>query len=311
VEDCLAYKRPPLVAGDWTIQADRALGLRRWSGHRIEAECDDAHAGYLDELRWRHINYYERRPEQRAQTHAFMAATLEYALPPGWNHLGQSLGLDSWHRYHLSAASSQVLALALLAAATALEPTLEWLPLARPNACKLLLFEIELGAHVLNEHPYQTALDALVIGHDQVIAVEAKFTEPGFGQCRCACATSGQCAERIFKRPYWAVATRTLGLHPQSGSCSLSLAYQPVRNLAAAEAIADKRHPGFVLFYDARNPYFAGAGAWPGWSKTLARLTEHSPIPFAAKSWQELLRDVKFEASLLRWADEKHGLIPA
>lgn len=86
-------------------------------------------------------------------------------------------------------------------------------------------------------------IDWLALGPDGVITAEAKFTEKGFGGCRCQGRTVGTCSQRVLDRPYWAVATRDLGLARDSSttSCSLSLAYQAVRNVAAAGAIAGDR----------------------------------------------------------------------
>lgn len=69
----------------------------------------------------------------------------------------------------------------------------------------------------------------------------------------CSEKASGQCAGRVLQRPYWDVTSRILGLHRDEGSrsCVLSLAYQPVRNVAAAEALAGAaRSATFLLFFD-------------------------------------------------------------
>jgi hypothetical protein len=93
-----------------------------------------------------------------------------------------------------------------------------------------------------------------------------------------------------------------------SNACSLRLAYQAVRNLAAARAIGDQRDASFVVAYDERNPYFTGAGQWPGWVAVLKRLTEWSRIPVHFLSWQQLLSAVGQDRDVASWAGEKHGL---
>ena len=96
--------------------------------------------------------------------------------------------------------------------------------------------------------------------------------------------------------------------HPTAG-CSLSLAYQVVRNIAAAEAIAgDRRAATFLLLYDARNPYFTGAGKWPGWVIMLSEPMAYSTTAFTSLSWQELLARVELDEPVMRWAAEKHAL---
>ena len=150
------------------------------------------------------------------------------------------------------------------------------------------LCDDRLAAHVLNERPRQTQLDFLALGPSGVVAVEAKFTEQGFSSCTCDGRSEGICSERVFERPYWEEAKRNLGLRRRRSDCGLSLAYQPVRNIAAAAAIAGtERSAAFVLFYDKRNPYFGGSGAWKGWVSVLSFLNRRAAVPFAAVSWQE------------------------
>jgi hypothetical protein len=145
-----------------------------------------------------------------------------------------------------------------------------------------------------------------------VIAVEAKFSEHGFSPCRCHHRDEGMCSARILERPYWSVAGRDLGLRHTPPQCSLSVAYQPVRNIAAAQAVAGPtRGSAFVLLYDQRNPYFSGAGRWPGWVSVLERLTQHATTRFAAMSWQALVTCGIFQPEIVRWAHDKHGLAPS
>jgi hypothetical protein len=79
---------------------------------------------------------------------------------------------------------------------------------------------------------------------------------------------------------------------------------------AAAQALAEGRlRPVFGLFYDARNPYFTGAGNWPGWVAVLQEtLSARSDVAFYAVSWQALLASVPLDDETRAWAVEKHGL---
>jgi hypothetical protein len=219
---------------------------------------------------------------------------------------------ELWHNAWWAAKSSQTLALTLLAAACRSRPTLSWLPFAdQLGRQRAGLFEVELAESVLNERPYQTQIDFLATGSDTVVAVEAKFSERGFEPCRCKQRDEGICSTRVHDRPYWSVASRELGLHATAHRCPLSLAYQPVRNIAAAEAIAGReRASAFVLLYDERNPYFVGAGRWPGWIAMLDGLTQHSQTLFAALPWQALITRADLDPQTIRWAMDKHGLEP-
>jgi restriction endonuclease-like protein len=217
-----------------------------------------------------------------------------------------------WHDAWWAVKSSQTLAITALAAAACADPSLSWLP-SGPllGARRVGLFEVELAETVLNERPYRTQLDFLALGEKAVIAVEAKFTERGFEPCSCNRGAEGICASRIYDRPYWDVAKRQLGFRELAGTCQLCLAYQPVRNIAAAEAIAGTgRKATFALLYDDTNPYFGGAGEWPGWAAVLDGLTRQSSVCFGALSWQELLGRIEASDSTLTWMSERHGLLP-
>jgi hypothetical protein len=124
----------------------------------------------------------------------------------------------------------------------------------------------------------------------------------------------------VFQRPYWVVA-RALGLEGPAPPmpCQLGLAYQGVRNAAAAlEMTGLRRRAVFGLLYDERNPYFAGSGVWPGWVTVLRAATEVARqrpesrnLRFAAASWQQLLAWLpKQLGTVVDWAAEKHGLVP-
>ena len=293
---------------DLLAPAERSL--ISWTTGRIDAECEEAYEAYVAQVRLGHITYFAARPERRSGTRAFAACSREAAFPDGWEHLAGTLPEPAWHRYHLSAGSSQVLAIALIASATRSDPSLRWLPGDLCFRRPLSLFEVELAPGVLNERPRQTSLDWLVLDRGQVVAGEAKFTERGLGQCSCDLRESGVCSERVLDRPYWHVAQRDMALKPEPGRCSLSLAYQAVRNVAAAQAIAGpRRRASFLLLYDGRNPYFVGARAWPGWIWMLSQLTADSSTTFMALSWQELLGRVEFDSPVKRWAADKHGLV--
>lgn len=286
-----------------------ATSLAGWTEHQIDLECKAGYDAFLIQTRARHIEYFAARPERRSETRAFLARSREAAFPDGWGNLADSIAPDVWHRHHLSAGSSQVLAIALLAAATRADSSLRWIPgeprLRRP----LTLFEVEIAPTVLNEAPRQTSIDWLVVDREHVIAAEAKFTEPGLGRCSCEHRAAGQCSERVLERPYWQVASRDMAIDHTTGLCSLSLGYQAVRNVAAAQAIAgERRHSTFLLLYDARNPYFVGARSWPGWVRMLNELMRNSTTDFVALSWQQLLRNVDLDARVRQWGREKHGL---
>jgi hypothetical protein len=282
--------------------------LADWTAERIDAECEAAYDSYFADVRRRHIAYFAERPERRSDRHPFAATSRESALPEGWEYLTNVLPPQAWHRHHLSGASSQMLTLALLVAAIRADPSLQWIG-ARQFQRPLALFEVELAPHVLNERPRQTSIDCLVLNHHEVVAVEAKFTERGLGKCSCELRHGGLCSKGVLERCYWSVASRDMVLERARSSCSLSLAYQAVRNVAAAQAIAGKRRrSSFLLLYDVRNPYFAGAQAWPGWIKMLSQLMTVSRTAFVSLSWQELLARLEFDASARSWAREKHGL---
>jgi hypothetical protein len=142
----------------------------------------------------------------------FVARNREGAFPDDWDHLAGALAARVWHRHHLSAGSSQVLAIALLASATRADPLLGRLSDARCLQRPLTLFEVELAPSVLRERPRQTSLDWLVLDRHNVIAAEAKFTERGLGQCSCEGREAGLCSERVLERPYWCVASKDMRL---------------------------------------------------------------------------------------------------
>ena len=130
----------------WVRVLERAREFAGWTARRVDLECADRYQAYAEEVRARHVEYFARRPAQKSDTHSFLARTRESAFPDGWEHLAGAIGEQAWHRHHLSAGSSQVLAIALLAAATSAEPSLGWLPGSPCAGRPLTLFEVELAA---------------------------------------------------------------------------------------------------------------------------------------------------------------------
>jgi hypothetical protein len=284
---------------DWLRVLERAREFGEWTHEQIVAECEPAYEAYAETLRERHRRWPNSPQSARGEVFPEHLSWVSTLLPP-----------ELWHHSWWAAKSSQTHALTLLAASCRSEATLSWLPFAdQLGRQRLGLFEVELAADVLNEQPYQTQIDFLATGSEAVIAVEAKFSERGFSPCRCARRDEGICSARVRERPYWSVAARDMGLRETAHRCPLSLAYQPVRNIAAAQAIAGgARASAFVLLYDERNPYFTGAGSWPGWIVVLEGLTHHARTPFAALSWQALIPRAHLDPETVQWAKDKHGL---
>jgi hypothetical protein len=117
----------------------------------------------------------------------------------------------------------------------------------------------------------------------------------------------------VLRHPYWRVARQSLELlrFPEFRHCPLGNVYQAVRNVAAADAIAGPRSAAFLVLYDERNPYFAGAGRWPGWIAVLDGLMRYSPVRGLSLPWQQLLARVHVGAGVREWAREKHGIVPS
>jgi hypothetical protein len=61
--------------------------------------------------------------------------------------------------------------------------------------------------------------------------------------------------------------------------------------VAAVREMTGLRETGaFGLLYDARNPYFAGAGDWPGWAAWLELSARAGTgVTIRALSWQQLI----------------------
>ena len=174
-------------------------------------------------------------------------------------------------------------------------------------------FEETLDPSVLNEQPRQTSIDFFAETADYVLCTEAKWTEAGLGACSCPGPMTAACKAPIIGRTaYWEAARDLFGLPKRvSGEpCPIHPGYQMIRNAAAAVALADKRDALFALLYDRTNPYFGGAGAWPGWPTVLTETVRETGdrIRFASCSWQELLANLPEDGAVAVWAREKHGL---
>jgi hypothetical protein len=299
-----------------TVSGD-AIDLLDWSHGRVARECRAAYRSFHAKRRAVHIAYFASRPAQRSANpkRPFEAAELRWAFPPALERLAdQDIG---WHTHAKSGGSSQVLAISLLQPATEADPSLSWLfePLGTVPSVGMPsqpVFEFGLSPELLNESPHVTSLDWLVEGELGVLVAEAKFMEEGLGVCSCAGQAKGDCSDAVRARPYWRVARDYFGWdgpHPPE-ACPLSLAYQAVRNVAAALALAGRdRRAVWLLLYDAENPYFSGAGEWPGWVAALkATLAASDRFEFCASSWQELLQVLPLPENVTTWVTEKHSL---
>jgi hypothetical protein len=307
-----------------------------WSPKAIDKVCRKRHRQYKRALEQRYTSYFVDRPKL-ASSHSFMARDLASALPSGRTQLAGVMPPGSWHRYHLSGGSSQVLAVALLGSAIEADPSLTWLCEAlclenRALAQPTVQFEHALSRDTLGESPRVTNVDLLVESQDTLICVEAKLWEAGFGTCRCgdkedADALEGlsevvptpaqecaACSQRILdRRLYWSAAEDVLGLPKRRDGtiCPIASAYQPVRNVAAARALAKSRVAVFALMFDDRNPHFVKCDAWPGWPAVLEyALQPEADVTFRSCSWQKLLGSGAVPADVVAWAAEKHGLVP-
>lgn len=297
--------------------------LGDWTFAQIHQECAGAYGKYRSDLDARYKAYFEANPKV-ASGHPQLAASFETAMPPGMSELAARIPPGLRHRHHLSGKSSQGLGLGLLGAASLRDPFLPWFEEALSPVAPFSMttpptvsFEHELDPAMLNEHPRVTAIDFFVETSDAVICTEVKWAEEGLGRCSCGAASVaiGDCAERVLERSaYWNVARELFFLPERSPGkpCPISTGYQAIRNVAAARALAKGREPVFVLLYDATNPYFKGAGSWPGWPAvlraTLADADKAGLLRFRAVSWQELIPKLPLSDVERTWAHEKHGL---
>ena len=221
-----------------------------------------------------------------------------------------------------------MIALSLLGSAEQRDGSLRWfwealnLPINfsdRQKPC--LRFEHCLAPSDLGEVPRVTKLDLGISDENSFVAIETKWSEPGLGICSCARDGDGDprtgfdCAARVRSRKaYWEVAHTFFGLADTRLAffpCSLSIAYQAVRNVAAARRLSRGRVAGFVLIYDENNPYFRRTGRWPGWPHLLRSILREHERPdffFRAVSWRSLMHKLPLTSELREWAYEKHRL---
>jgi hypothetical protein len=295
--------------------------LAGWTSAEIDAQCRPAYNTYRRSRNEHYTRYFDRHPTLRG-AHPLRARDLEAALPPGHGDLAGLIAPADLHREHLSANSSQILALSLLGPSTRNDPRLGWLfasmrPLLPPLPVGTVpgtRFEATLAPEILGERPRQTAIDFLVSSPEMVLCVEAKWTEPGLGTCSCDERAGEGCSARVLDRDaYWRAAERVFGL-PAPGpdrDCPIAAGYQAVRNAAAAAALAEGREAAFGLIYDAENPYFRRTGEWPGWPEVLSEtVADHGDgsVRFAATSWHELFAGLPLDRASVAWATDKHGL---
>lgn len=294
------------------------LALAFWTYESVRAECDGEYRRYSDDLDEHYRAYFAARPEERG-LHPRQASDIERALPPGFDHLADQMPESVRHIHHLSGRSSQVLALSVLGASAALDFSHDWLfrvlqPLpATDSPLEVPRFEYELPPEALNEQlPRVTTIDYLVKTSKISLYLEAKRGEEGVGRCSClprAQAVS-DCSAKVLNRPlYWEVAYELFDLPTREPGkpCPMSFAYQAIRSVAATRYLADVRRPVFALIYDAENPYFGGAGKWPGWPAVLERtLSYQATIDFRAVSWQALLPELPLDDATRNWIRTKH-----
>lgn len=304
------------------------LLVHQWDAPAIDQECGAAHAAYAAARTAQYTAYFAARPDLRDPDHAFKAKNLASALPEDAPaELAQWLPAGKRHLHHLSGNSSQTLALGILGAAAVRDRSLEWwweaLGLNGPSTIPgPATFHIEADLHktVLGETGRVTAIDFLATDADTVIACECKWVEDGIGRCNCppnptVARATGACRAAIHDTAaYWETAQdifklskHELGANP----CRLGFAYQAVRNVAAALALANETKTAvFVLVYDEANPYFAGYGDWPGWPTVLEHTLDgaHPLLEFRALTWQQLLPQLPLSDEALTWASDKHGL---
>jgi hypothetical protein len=307
-----------------------AYALSHWTQERIDEQCRPSYRRYERELKAHYSEYFRRHPQLRCSRHVYSAGTVAAALPPGYSSLEKQIPKSSLHRFARSARSSQLLALALLGSAAQRQPSLRWFwnAIETPEKftarrCSSFAFEHFLKPEDLNEKPRVSQLDFVVRNAKSLAVVECKWSEPGLGICSCLREGEGNprsgsyCAGRIEMRStYWRVANQYFGLEPTRDPlfhCALSAGYQVIRNVAAAVHLAGSAKDAvFVLLFDQNNPYFRPTSNWPGWPQLLKRTFERHCQPrfhFRSVSWQEIIQRMPLEASVRRWAAEKHRLL--
>lgn len=291
---------------------------RNWAHELIEDECRTPYRAYHRELRARHIAYYASRPEQRSlnEKRPFEARKLADAFPPGYEHLATRRDI-AWHTHAKSAGSSQVLLLALLQPVIEAEPSLKWLwqtsgALAPVGTVESTRFEVTLPRELLNESGDRRRWTGCSTATGASSPSRRSSPSRDSVAARAPTAKTANAPPRCSRAPTgtWRRSSSAGHARPTK-PCPVSLAYQAVRNAAAAVALAGpERLGGFALVYDDRNPYFAGAGEWPGWAGVLeATFVDAPDVHFAAVSWQQLFAVAPVPDAVREWAAEKHGLL--
>jgi hypothetical protein len=299
-----------------------ASPLGAWPRAAIDAECQAAWRRYDRGLTTRYTRYFADHPELAGEQRT-SARDLVAALPPGWQAPADAIPDRPWQRQHLSARSSQLLAVGLLGLAASRDPSLAWLwdalaplPPAAADAPSLEFAHVA-DPKLLGERPRQTGFDVLIDDRAVLIGIENKWREHGVEACRCRGDGVGplegeRCSRRVEQREaYWAAAAEVLDLPPREpgAACPISPVYETVRHAAALRALAGADRPVVLAqLYDANNPYFAGAGDWPGWPELLEQAVDAEGFRFAAISWQELVPLLPLDEPARAWAAEKHGL---
>jgi hypothetical protein len=296
--------------------------LGAWPRPAIDAECQAAWRRYDRGLTTRYARYFADHPELAGEQRT-SARDLVAALPPGWEAPADAIPDRPWQRQHLSAKSSQLLAVGLLGVAASRDPSLAWLwdaldplPPAAQDAPSLEFAHV-VDPKLLGERPRQTGFDVLIDDPAVLVGIETKWREHGVEACRCRGDGVGplegeRCSRRVEQRePYWGAAAVLLGAGPREpeAACPISPVYETVRHAAALRALAGADRPAVLAqLYDANNPYFAGAGDWPGWPDLLVQAIDAEGFHFAALSWQELVPLLPLDEPTRAWAAEKHGL---
>jgi hypothetical protein len=295
--------------------------VKQWTKSDIDAECAGAYGAFTQRRTEAYKAYFLAKPELADPHHPFKAKDFAAALPDtAPPEFEQWLPAGARHRHHLSANSSQTLALSLLGTAARRDRSLEWWwdalgglpgPRSRPPAFS---FESKVAKELLGETGGATSVDFYVDDEAAVICCECKWVESGF-DCTCPSQLSGTCRPGIYNlAAYWQTAKEVFDLdkHEHGAEpCRLGFAYQAVRNVAAALKLAGPgRTAVFALLYNAENPYFGGHDRWPGWATVLGHTLggAHPQLEFRALSWQQLIRQLPLDATTETWASEKHGL---
>jgi hypothetical protein len=288
----------------------------------IDAECQTAWRRYDRGLTTRYTRYFADHPELAGEQRT-SARDLVAALPPGWQAPADAIPDRPWQRQHLFAKSSQLLAVGLLGLAASRDPSLAWLwdalaPLPHAAAdAPSLEFAHVVDPKLLGERPRQTGFDVLIDDRAVLIGIETNWREHGVEACRCRGDGVGplegeRCSRRVEQREaYWDAAADVLEVGPREpgAPCPISPVYETVRHAAALRALAGADRPVVLAqLYDANNPYFAGAGDWPGWPELLEQAVDAEGFRFAAISWQELVPLLPLDEPARAWAAEKHGL---